>query len=181
MMRYNVSQLLKDHIGATRHYPLQQDISDLDPSLKPLTLLSGNVELIRTNDGILVRADLRTNVELTCSRCLTQFSTPVRFRIEEEFYPTIDISTGARLPQPDDADPATLIDVHHLLDLSEIVRQDLTLALPLVPLCRNDCKGLCPNCGTNWNDGDCDCAVQELDPRFAVLKQLLDDSNIQNN
>ncbi|TAH49942.1 MAG: DUF177 domain-containing protein [Chloroflexota bacterium] len=174
-MRYNVSQLLKEHVGATRHYQLQEDISELDPSLKPLTDLVGNVDLIRTNEGILVRADLRTNVELTCSRCLVQFSMPVRFRIDEEFHPTIDILTGARLPQPDDADEATKIDAHHLLDLSEIVRQDLTLALPLVPLCRNDCKGLCPNCGKNWNEGDCECADVEMDPRFAILKQLLDE------
>lgn len=174
-MRYNVSQLLKEHVGATRHYQLQEDISDLDRSLKPLTDLVGNVDLIRTNEGILVRADLRTNVELTCSRCLVQFSMPVRFKIEEEFHPTIDILTGARLPQPDDADEATQIDAHHLLDLSEIVRQDLTLALPLVPLCRNDCKGLCPNCGKNWNEGDCECADVEMDPRFAILKQLLDE------
>lgn len=174
-MRYNVSQLLKEHVGATRHYQLQEDISELDPSLKPLTDLVGNVDLIRTNEGILVRADLRTNVELTCSRCLVQFSMPVRFRIDEEFHPTIDILTGARLPQPDDADEATQIDAHHLLDLSEIVRQDLTLALPLVPLCRNDCKGLCPNCGKKWNEGDCECADVEMDPRFAILKQLLDE------
>ncbi len=176
-MRYNVSQLLKDHIGATRHYSLHEDIADLDPSLKPLTDLNGSVDLIRTNEGILVRADSRTSVELTCSRCLTFFALPVRFKIEEEFHPTVDISTGARLPQPDDPDEATLIDAHHLLDLSEIVRQDLTLALPLVPLCRNDCKGLCPNCGKNWNEGACDCEEQELDPRFAVLKQLLDESD----
>ncbi len=180
-MRYNVSQLLKDHIGATRHYQLQADISDLDPALTPLTDLAGTVDLIRTNDGILVRADMHTSVELNCSRCLTQFALPVRFRIDEEFHPTIDITTGARLPQPDDADAATQIDIHHILDLSEIVRQDLTLALPLVPLCRTACKGLCPDCGKNWNDGACDCEQEELDPRFAVLKQLLDDTNIQNN
>ncbi len=180
-MRYNVSQLLKDHVGATRHYQLQEDISELDPGLQPLTDLTGSVELIRTNDGILVRADLRTSIELACSRCLTQFALPVRFQIEEEFFPTLDITTGARLPVPDDADQAVMIDAHHLLDLSELVRQDLTLALPLVPLCRNECKGLCPTCGKNKNEGDCDCSETELDPRFAVLKQLLDEPPIQNN
>lgn len=180
-MLYNVSQLLKEHVGATRSYRLQEDISDLDPSLKPLTDLVGTLDLIRTNDGILVRADLQTSVELSCSRCLTPFALPVRFRIDEEFLPTIDISTGARLPQPDDADDAVLIDRNHILDLSEIVRQDLTLALPLIPLCRENCRGLCPNCGTNWNESDCDCRTDEIDPRFATLKQLLDQPNIENN
>lgn len=180
-MLYNVSQLLKEHIGATREDVLQEDISELEPSLKPLTDVYGTVHMIRTNDGIFVRADLHTTVELTCSRCLTQFSTPVHFQIDEEFFPTIDIYTGARLPQPDDADEAVLIDRNHTLDLSEIVRQDLTLALPLIPLCRENCKGLCPNCGTNWNESDCDCETDDMDPRFAALKQLLDHPNRENN
>lgn len=180
-MRYNVSQLLKDHVGATRHYQLHEEIADLDSALKPLTALNGKVDLIRTHDGVLVRANLHTTVELSCSRCLTTFAMPVRFQIDEEFHPTLDILTGARLPQTDDTDEATQIDLHHHLDLSEIVRQDLTLALPLVPLCRSTCQGLCPTCGKNWNEGACDCPVQDLDPRFAVLKQLLDDSTIQNN
>lgn len=180
-MRYNVSQLLKDHVGAMRDYQLHEEITELDPSLKPLTALNGNVDLIRTNDGILVRANLYTNVELTCSRCLTQFATPVRLKIDEEFLPSIDITTGARVAKTDDTDEATMIDIHHLLDLSEVVRQDLMLALPIVPICRNDCQGLCASCGQNLNEGDCDCTEEQLDPRFAALKQLLDESKLQNN
>lgn len=179
-MRYNVSQLLKDHVGATRQYQVHEDISDVDESLKPLTALNGSMQMIRTNDGILVRADLYTNEELTCSRCLTQFATPVHFKIEEEFMPTIDIITGARLPKPEGEDDAALIDAHHILDVSEVVRQNLLLAVPLVPLCRNDCQGLCPNCGKNWNDGPCDCHDDELDPRFSVLRNLLDQSENNN-
>lgn len=179
-MRYNVSQLLKEHVGGTRNYQLNQDISDLDPSLKPLTDLNGSVNLIRTNDGILVRAKLHTSVELSCSRCLTQFSMPIRFSIDEEFLPLTDINTGARLPLADGADPAATIDSNHILDLSEVVRQDLMLALPLVPLCRNECKGLCPNCGQNWNEGTCECDDRDLDPRFAALKQLLDNRDSLN-
>jgi DUF177 domain-containing protein len=178
-MRYNVSQLLKAYTGETRHYQLQEDIGDLDLTIKPLTDLTGAVEFIRTNEGILVRANLRTTVELTCSRCLTDFAYPVRFGLEEEFRPTIDIMTGARLPQPEDSDPASLIDIHHILDLSEVVRQELSLAVPMVPLCRSACRGLCPNCGKNWNEGDCECHEQEMDPRFAVLRSLLDESEIK--
>jgi len=132
--------------------------------------------LIRTAEGVLVRGNLYSNFELDCSRCLEEFSMPVRFQFEEEFLPTIDIITGAHLPLPEDADRATLIDIHHILDVREIVRQSLMLALPMVPVCRTTCKGLCPNCGQNWNEGECDCREQELDPRLAVLKQLLDET-----
>lgn len=179
-MRYNVSQLLKEHVGATRHYQLQDDIAGLDAAIHPLADLSGAVDMIRTNDGILVRANLYTTVECTCSRCLTEFAFPVRFEIDDEFHPTIDILTGARLPQPEDSDEATLIDEHHILDLSEIVRQDLNLALPMVPVCRNNCQGLCPVCGKNRNDEMCEHATDDVDPRFAKLQELLDESNRPN-
>lgn len=176
-MHYNVSQLLRGHIGEARRYQLQNDIAALDPTIQPLTDLSGTVDLIRTNDGILVRSNLHATVEMTCSRCLTEFAFPVRFQIEDEFQPTIDIVTGARLPLSQDVDQATLIDDHHILDLTEIVRQELTLALPMVPVCRNNCQGLCPICGKNRNDEPCDHAGEEVDPRFAKLKDLLDESN----
>jgi uncharacterized protein len=175
-MRYNVSQLLKGHIGETRRYILQDEISNLDAAIQPLSDLNGAVDLIRTNEGILVRAQLHTTVELTCSRCLTQFGYPVRFQIDEEFLPTIDILTGAHLPLAEDADEATLIDEHHILDLTEIVRQNLTLSLPMVPVCRNNCQGLCPVCGKNRNTEPCDCKSDELDLRFAALKNLLDET-----
>lgn len=178
-MRFNVAQLLKSNTGAIRQYQVHEDITDLDPSISPLSELNGNVQVIRTAEGILVRGDLYTSVELDCSRCLDTFSMAVRFHVEEEFFPTIDIITGARLPLPEDADPATLIDIHHILDLTEIVRQDLMLAVPMVPICRTNCKGLCPSCGENWNEGSCDCQEEELDPRFAVLKELLRQETIK--
>lgn len=176
-MRYNVSQLLKSHVGELRHYALSEDISQLDAAIQPLSNLNGAVDLIRTNDGILVRANLHVTVELACSRCLAEFSYPVRFQIDEEFHPTIDILTGARLPQTQDADTATQIDDHHILDLTEIIRQNLNLALPLVPVCRNNCLGLCPVCGKNRNEEKCDHEPNDSDPRWDALKKLLDESD----
>lgn len=174
-MRYNVAQLLKSTTGATRTYKLHEDISNIDPAVTPLTSLDGSVNLIRTGDGILAMGDLYTTIELTCSRCLEVFSKSLRFRVEEEFIPTIDLLTGARLPLAQANDTATIIDSHHVLDLTEVVRQDLILAVPMHAVCRSGCKGLCPNCGQDWNEGDCKCAPQELDPRLAALRQLLEE------
>lgn len=174
-MRYNVAQLLKSTTGATRHYKLHEDIGDLDPAIIPLTSLDGSVNLIRTGDGILAMGDLYTTLELTCSRCLDVFSKSVRFKVEEEFLPTIDLLTGARLPIEQANDFATIIDAHHILDLTEVVRQDLLLAMPMHAICRSNCKGLCPNCGQDWNEGECNCLPQELDPRLAALRQLLEE------
>ncbi len=172
-MRYNVAQLLKSPTGATRHYKIHDDISGLDSAIAPLSTLDGEVTLIRTADGILVTGDLHTTVELSCSRCLELFAMPVRFSVEEEFRPSIDIITGAKMPITQEDEEATRIDAHHLLELTEVIRQNLLLAMPMYPVCRSKCKGLCPSCGQNWNQAPCDCTLEDIDPRLAVLRDLL--------
>lgn len=174
-MRYNVAQLLKDQTGQTRQYALHEEINALDPEIAPLSSLDGKIQMIRTADGVLVTGSLHSSIELTCSRCADPFSMPLQFKIEEEFRPTIDIVTGATLPLPDDDEQATRIDEHHIVDLTEVVRQDMLLAIPPNPVCRSKCAGLCPICGKNWNEGPCDCKDEGIDPRLQVLKQLLDE------
>ncbi len=174
-MRYNVAQLLKDHTGQTRHYTLREDIAALDPDIAPLSLLTGAIRMIRTTDGVLVTGDLRCSLELTCARCLEPFTLPLQFSLEEEFRPTLDIFTGASLPVAADDEAATRIDEHHELDLTEVVRQNLLLAVPPSPVCRSKCAGLCALCGKNLNEGPCTCEPVSLDPRLAVLRQLLDE------
>ncbi len=123
--------------------------------------------------ALLVTAGLHTTLELECCRCLEPFATTIELQIEEEFRPSVDIQTGAVLPVTDRDEDATTIDAHHLLDLAEIVRQAIFLALPMHPLCKQDCAGLCSQCGQNLNWGQCDCATEAIDPRLEVLRRLL--------
>ncbi len=174
-MQFNVAQLVKGEIGEIRQYTLHEDIGTLDPGVIPSSALDGKIQMLRTADGVLVTGNLHASVELVCSRCAELFSLPLRFTVEEEFRPTIDILTGASLPLPEDDEPATRIDERHLIDLTEVIRQNLLLAIPPNPICRSRCAGLCPVCGQNWNDGPCDCRQDDIDPRLEVLKQLLDD------
>ncbi len=173
-MRFNVAQLLKEQSGGTRHYELREGIDHLDPDITPLSTVDGQIQMVRTADGILVMGRLYTSLELVCSRCLDEFSMPVTFEMEEEFKPSVDIVTGANLPILADDEPATRIDAHHILDLTEVIRQNILLAIPPVPVCRSKCAGLCPQCGMNLNEGKCDCKSDDVDPRFEALKQLLD-------
>ena len=173
-MKYNVAQLLKEQSGGMRQYSLHEDISALDPDIIPLTALDGNILLIRRADGILARGTLNTSVEVNCSRCVEPFSLPIRFLLEEEFTPTIDITTGANLPILAEQEEATQIDARHILDLTEVVRQDILLAIPPFPVCRSKCAGLCPHCGQNWNEGPCNCTDEKIDPRFEALRALLE-------
>jgi uncharacterized protein len=172
-MKINVAQLLKKPAGTVRWHDLSEDIRDIDDDLKIQDLLTGPLKMIRTTDGILVTAALRTVLDLECSRCLKPFSTPVELEIEEEFRPSVDIQTGAKLPVTERDQEATIIDEHHMLDLTEIVRQAIFLALPMHPLCQENCAGLCTQCGQDLSEGQCACPTEAVDPRLEILKELL--------
>ena len=172
-MRFNVAQLLKSPAGASREYDLDEDIGGIDRDLDALKPVTGKVRFLRTNDGILVTGHVRTEVRVPCRRCLLPASVPVELDLEEEFRPSIDVITGAALPLPDGEDEATRTDAHHILDLTEVVRQELLLAVPMSAVCTPDCKGLCPHCGADMNKSPCGCQPEEVDPRLAALRSLL--------
>jgi uncharacterized protein len=167
-MPINVSQLLKSSIGSIRNY----EVSEVVDMAGGDNLVQGELRLMRTDRGILAKGTLHTEVEVTCSRCLSSLSCPLTLDIEEEFFPTVDVVTGAWLPVPDEPGCFT-IDEHHTLDLTEAIYQYALLAIPMKPLCDEDCAGLCPNCGHNLNHGPCDCPPQGMDPRWSELSKLL--------
>jgi uncharacterized protein len=157
-MQINVAQQLKSAIGSVRDYDVSETIDVTGDGNG--SLVQGRVSLTRTDRGILVKGKLESEVELGCSRCLNLFNCPIIINIEEEYFPTIDMVSGARLPVPDEPGSFT-IDERHILDLTEAMRQCTLLAIPMKPLCREDCAGLCPNCGHNLNQGPCSCPPQE--------------------
>jgi uncharacterized protein len=172
-LRINCAQLLKSPTGSARRLDLVDDISGIDDELRIESPITGPLTLIHTADGILVNAALETTAQLECRRCLEPFAAPIEVDIEEEFHPSVDIHTGAKLPVTDTEEDATTIDEHHVLDLTEVVRQAIFLAIPMSALCRSNCAGLCSICGQNLNEGQCHCEVEAVDPRLEALKQLL--------
>lgn len=178
-LQFNVAQLLKEPIGATRMYELDDDIAEISQDVQALGPLRGTITFIRTNDGILATGTLTTVVKLLCSRCVEDYLTKVEFELEETFYPSFDINTGYKISKEAllDVDPATLIDELNMLDLTEVLRQDLLLAVPPYPICRPDCAGICPHCGQDLNDGPCNCVEQEINPSWTRLQALLESKN----
>ena len=136
--------------------------------------LSAHISVLPAEGGCLVRGELRGQVVLPCNRCAEDVTVTVDSHFEnfEE--------TAA---EPEDEEAATtgedLLESRVVvengvsyLDLGAICWEEFVLALPVNPLCRPDCKGLCPQCGANLNDGPCQCAPEEGDPRMAVLRGL---------
>ena len=166
-MWINVSQQLKASIGSVRNY----EVSEIVALASGRSMVRGEVELMRTDRGILARGRLHTEVEITCSRCLNLFGYPLILDIEEEYFPVADLSGDTSLPALEEPGCFT-IDEHHVIDLTELIRQYALLAIPMKPLCRKDCAGLCSECGQNLNRESCHCSPRETDPRWSELAKL---------
>lgn len=164
MLQINVSQQLKSPVGTRRKYQVK-DIVNIGADER---LVQGEVELTRTERSLLVQGVIHTEAELTCSRCLNVFRCPLTLDIEEEYFPTTDIVSGTALPSPEDPD-SFIIDKRNILDLTEAIRQYMLLAIPMKPLCYEDCAGLCPTCGHNLNQEPCNCSPQPADSRWSKL------------
>ena len=191
-MQYNVAQLLKEPTGATRRYSLNESLDELDPDLRFLGPLVGNVQMLRTNSGILVTGELSTAVQVICNRCVESIAQEVRFQLEESFRPLLEVVTGRYIPpeefegeQDDLEDAALIIDERHTLDLSEVVRQAIWLAMPMYPSCNWQGSGPCPNLtrrlgelealedvDVHYLDKDVIQEEEVIDPRWAALLKL---------
>ena len=173
-MEYNVAGLLKAPHGEMRHHEVDEEPSFALIGARLTGHIVGSVGLMRTQQGVLVQADLQVEAEVTCARCLRPAHTVLAVHISEEFRPSVDIRTGMRLwPEPDEfIEDELFLDEHHVLHLDEVVRQELEASIPIKPLCRPDCAGLCPHCGADLNEEQCQCA-QPIDVRWEALRQLL--------
>ncbi len=159
MLKYNVSALLRPEIGAA----LDLAIDEIDQVLGDLKVdfVRGKLRLTRANRRVLAKGTLYTAVEAECVRCLTSFQLPLKLQMEE----MVALSASA--------DPIYYIDEGGWLNLRQPLREQIMLAMPIQTLCQADCKGLCPQCGKNLNEGPCDCKAEDIDPRLAALKSLL--------
>lgn len=116
---------------------------------------------------------MSTVVELTCSRCLEPFALPVDATFDVRYLPRAENVRG-ETEEVEDEDLSEAFYRDDAIDLRQLMEEQFYLALPMKPLCRPDCKGLCPQCGTNLNTATCDCEVRWEDPRLAGLKALID-------
>ena len=128
-------------------------------------------DIHKDKDKFRLVGRVRTELELTCSRCVEPYRFPIDATFDQRYLPASDAATDSEIEVEQD-DLETSYYENDQIDLSELMREQFYLALPMKPLCREDCRGLCPQCGTNLNTGTCDCSPVWEDPRLAALKQL---------
>ena len=153
--------------GQSISFSVSVDLSDLCygvsyPVSEPV-LAQGTV---RNTAGVLMmEGQVRTTIHGICDRCAGSFDREVTF--------PIDVVLVTELANEENEDEWVFPLEGDSADLDDIVRTVFVLNLDSKLLCKEECKGLCPKCGKNLNDGPCNCQ-KELDPRFAALKQLLE-------
>jgi uncharacterized protein len=132
-------------------------------------LNSVRLHVSRDGEEVVVVGELGATVPLVCGRCLEEFQVDVCPRVDLRYVPRPAIDDSVELGA-DDLD----LDFYEndQLNLASLVETETTLALPMKPLCRADCRGLCPTCGANRNVGNCGCPIRPADPRLAALKDL---------
>lgn len=129
-------------------------------------------ELVVQNTGslLLVRGTLRATVTIACVRCLAERDQAMDIDIVEEF---ASESTDPTVETVDRDEPETAPIADYVLDVHELARQQVTVNLPMAFVCRPDCRGICPTCGRNRNEGQCGCEAEPADDRWGKLKDLL--------
>jgi uncharacterized protein len=124
------------------------------------------------NDAFGVAGTLSTRLEVVCSRCVEPFQVPIDASFDLRYVPLTE-NTGEGEQEVTEDDLATAFYREGMIDLVDLMREQFVLALPMKPLCEDACRGLCPQCGTNLNKTQCDCAPTWEDPRLTPLKSLM--------
>jgi len=163
-LRLNVGFLLHQGVGSNRSFDFDH------PSVRIGELevadLRGSIRFSRTSQGLYAQGDLQAATTVDCVRCLEAFSQRLEIRLDDLFV----------FPPGQASDPLLTIPETGILDLNPLVREYLVLDVPLRPVCRSACKGLCPECGNNLNLEPCSHPAAEVDPRLSGLKSLISQS-----
>lgn len=163
-MMIKVSDLEEQGLAVSDPHALEPAFSDPSWRLDALDL-----QISPDGVDVLVQGRVTATVPQTCGRCLEAFPARVEVRVDVRLLPRPVTGDSVKLGADDlDVDFYT----NDELDLKRVVETETTLALPMKPLCREDCRGLCPACGGNRNLVPCACAERAPDPRLAALRDL---------
>jgi uncharacterized protein len=154
--------LINQPIGSRRDFDFDYPKMRLGDDLT-LREFAGTARLSRTPQGLLLQADFAGHMDLECVRCLNRFDQSLRWSLTELYAFDQRSVTDSGLILPEDGH----------IDLEPLLREYALLEIPISPVCKPDCKGLCPLCGEDLNQVNCGHQVDGSDSPFAALTLLL--------
>jgi uncharacterized protein len=175
MLALDVATLREGTARLDRHIPPDAMIREEDYRVLEPVILDATVSRSKAKVGIAGQAT--TTLELSCSRCLEGFAVPVTANFDLTYLPSGEAPVGGGEAEVADEDINTAYYQGGQIDLADLIHEQLYLVLPMKPLCRDDCQGLCPMCGANRNTTACTCEATWTDPRLAGLKALLNETD----
>jgi uncharacterized protein len=148
-----------------------EDLRFDDQDLRLVEPVSVSGRIRRKHQEVELQGRLVTKVAVPCGRCLKAVEFPIALDFAERFTPSVAWKHEEQHElQPEDLDLAVFDGDG--IELDDLVKEEILLAMPGHTLCREECKGLCPNCGADLNQNNCDCATKQIDSRWEKLKDL---------
>lgn len=157
--------------GDFAHVYHPDDLTPVDERIRFTEPVAVTGKVRRAGNEVFVNGHVDTRVQAECDRCLQPVELPVSADFALEYIPGSEYES-TEVAELTEAEMSVAVFDGQAIDVDEIVKEQILLAVPTRMLCREDCKGICPECGTDRNTGDCNCVAKDIDPRWAALKNL---------
>ena len=162
-MKINIASVLKND-GASMNFSKEMELGDFDflgsnISFKAPVRIEGKIS--NMGGTLEITGNAVGSYTAPCSRC----NETVSMKLDAEIFESVESDFS-------DVDEDSLSLCGTVLDIGGAVRACIFNGIPLKFLCREDCKGLCPQCGINLNENECNCETEDYDPRFAIFRKL---------
>jgi uncharacterized protein len=169
-MRIELDKLEEQAGNFSRVYqPADIALDDRDVRLGEPAEVHGRIK--RKGSEVELRGELRATIEVACARCLKAVQLPVQTEFVERFVRSVSWR-GEEQHELHEEDLNLAVFDGEVIDLDDVVREEILLAIPDHVLCRGDCEGLCPHCGADRNVTACGCENEEVDSRWGALRDL---------
>ncbi len=166
-MKITVSEIEDEGLRVSFNEPIEGN-----SLARPMGDVKAEFFLTRKASELNISGSISGRVCLQCSRCLIEFQRDLELSVDLTYLPIEEMSTEEiHEIGRDESEIGYYKDDE--IDITDVVKEQLLLNLPMKPLCSDECKGLCPVCGTDLNLQSCNCKKDEIDPRLSILKKLL--------
>ena len=157
--------------GEFAHVYQPEELNPVDERVRLTEPAAVNGKIRLAGNEVFVNGHIETRAQVECDRCLRPVQLPVNADFALEYIPDSEYESS-EVAELTEAEMSVAVFDGQAIDVDEIVKEQILLAVPTRMLCREDCKGICPECGTDRNSGECNCVTKEIDPRWAALKNL---------
>ncbi len=165
---FDISELMDASTGTSINYSISGEFAF--ESFTHQVPVTSKVEIMRIEKGFNVRLrDFVADILVACGKCLSHFTVPVSIDgTERQFY----LKMPERIEDPLEVFPVDT--KNQKIDITDVLRQEMILHLPLIPVCSDSCKGICPSCGSQLNKKQCNCPQEDLEGEHKPLSKLKD-------